>query len=113
MEEFKSFEEAFEPDPRWDHYVKGSRKFTFEDLYELAASIDLDLSVPEEICSKFNNTKTHAFDGAFSERKIKKLFGTLVDLESGKIIKSFKIDRSMWVFSGNSAFIEELADKLE
>ena len=57
MEEFKKIEDVFEPDPRWGHYVKGNRKFTFEDLYALASPINLDLSVPEDILSKFNNTK--------------------------------------------------------
>ena len=53
------------------------------------------------------------FDGVFSERKIIKLYGSLIDLRTGKVVKSLKIDRSIWSFKGNSAFLEELVDRMQ
>ncbi len=53
------------------------------------------------------------FDGVFSERKIKKLYGSLIDLRTGKIVKSLKIDRSIWSLKGNSAYLEALVDQMQ
>ena len=53
------------------------------------------------------------FDGVFSEEKIVKLYGSLIDLRTGKIVKSLKIDRSMWSLKGNSAYLEALVDQMQ
>ncbi len=53
------------------------------------------------------------WDGIFSERKIIKLYGSLIDLRTGKVVKSLKIHRSLWSFKGNSAFLEELVDQMQ
>lgn len=52
------------------------------------------------------------FDGVFSERKIIKLYGSLIDLRTGKIVKSLKIDRGPLSSKGNSDLLEKLVDKL-
>ena len=52
------------------------------------------------------------FDGIFRESKIIKLYGSLIDLRTGKVVKSLKIDRSAWSSKGNSAFLEELVDQM-
>lgn len=53
------------------------------------------------------------FDGVLREEKINKLYGSLVDLRTGKIVKSLKIDRSMWSLKGNSAYLEALVDQMQ
>ena len=50
--------------------------------------------------------------GLFSNPKIEKLYGSLIDLRTGKVVKSLKIDRSAWSFKGNSAFLEELVNQM-
>ncbi|MDD5217728.1 MAG: hypothetical protein PHN49_02930 [Candidatus Omnitrophica bacterium] len=53
------------------------------------------------------------FDGQFREEKINKLYGSLIDLRTGKIVKSLKIERSIWALKGNTAFLEALVDQMQ
>ena len=53
------------------------------------------------------------YDGVFSEAKITKLYGSLIDLRTGKIVKSLKINRSIWSWKGNCFYLEKLVDKME
>ena len=52
------------------------------------------------------------WDGIFGEPKIVKLYGSLIDLRTGKVVKSLKIHRNFWSGKGNSAYLEELVDKM-
>lgn len=51
--------------------------------------------------------------GIFSNPKIEKLYGSLIDLRTGKVVKSLKIHRSSWSFKSNSALLEELVDRMQ
>ena len=53
------------------------------------------------------------FDGALRERKIASLYGSLIDLKTGRIIKSLKVKRSMWALRGNDSYLEMLIDKMQ
>ena len=53
------------------------------------------------------------FDGIFSERKIIKLYGSLIDLRTGRVVKSLKIDRSALSWKGNSELLEDLVDQMQ
>ena len=51
--------------------------------------------------------------GIFSDPKITKLYGSLIDLRTGKVVKSLKIHRSRWSLKGNSALLEDLVDQMQ
>ncbi|MBF0361950.1 MAG: hypothetical protein HQK49_13120 [Oligoflexia bacterium] len=56
---------------------------------------------------------TTAYDGLFSERKINKLHGSVIDLHTGKIIKSLKIERNSMSLKSNVEILEELVTQMK
>ncbi len=55
---------------------------------------------------------SYVWDGIFGD-VITKLYGSLIDLRTGKVVKSLKINRSRWSLKGNSAFLEKLVDQMQ
>jgi hypothetical protein len=58
---------------------------------------------------------SYRFDGSIlhDSYKITQLYGSLIDLRTGKIAKSLKINRSIWSLKGNSEFLEKLLDQMQ
>ncbi len=56
---------------------------------------------------------SYVWDGIFRDPKITKLYGSLIDLRTGKVVKSLKINRSRWSLKGNSAFLEKLVNQMQ
>lgn len=48
---------------------------------------------------------------ALTEPRIRKLYGSLINLRTGKVVKSLKLSAS-WSWKGNSELLEELVDQM-
>lgn len=50
--------------------------------------------------------------GALTEPRIRKLYGSLIDLRTGKVVKSLKLSAS-WSWKGNSELLEDLVNQMQ
>ncbi|MBN1517042.1 hypothetical protein JXA32_10800 [Candidatus Sumerlaeota bacterium] len=85
------------------------------DLKDEAVRGDIDQYNATEVKSVYALTFNYSdrFDGALREQKITYLYGSLIDLRTGRILKSLKLKRSMWALKGNDAYLEMLIDQME
>ena len=52
------------------------------------------------------------WNGLLFGNQVKKLYGSLIDLRTGKVVKSLKIDRKS-SYKSDSAFLEELVNRMQ
>ena len=76
---------------------------------------DIDQYNTTEVRSVYALTFNYSsrFDGALRERKIASLYASIIDLRTGRILKSLKLKRSIWALRGNDAYLERLIDQME
>lgn len=99
-----------------------------EDVARRMASTDIDVDTNDgrvrgsiskhrtiELKSVYALTFNYSsrFDGLLRERKIDALYGSLIDLRTGRILKSLKVKRSMWALAGNDAYLEMLINQMD